>query len=159
MPDIYQVLQDLHIPFEKHQHTAVHTVEQASEHYKDIDAGMSKNLFLRNAKGDTHYLVIIEGRKRLDLKKLAAALNERNLSFASQDRMLKYLGLTPGSVSPFGLINNTEKDVKVIVDADLLTYPKLSYHPNINTETLVISTNDLKKFLDWTGNSVTFLPL
>jgi len=159
MNDIYQVLQDLQIPYEKFEHPPVHTVEDSAKHYRGMDAGTSKNLFLRNAKGDSHYLVVIESTKRLDLKKLAEGLHERNLSFASPERLMTYLSLTPGSVSPFGLINNTDKSVKVIVDSDLLRFEKLSYHPNTNTATLVLATEDIKKFLTWTGNSIEYRAL
>ncbi len=159
MADIYQILQQLEISFEKFEHPAVYTVEEAAKYDRGIDAGKSKNLFLRNAKGDTHYLVVMESTKRLDLKKLALVLGESKLSFASPERMMQYLGLTPGSVSPFGLINNTDKSVKVIVDRGLRKYERLGYHPNINTATLVISTEDLKKFLAWTGNTITYLEL
>ncbi len=157
--DIYQVLQDLHIEYEKYEHPAVYTVEEAAQYDRGIDAGNSKNLFLRNAKGDTHYLVILESTKRLNLKRLASLLGESKLSFASPERLMKYLGLTPGSVSPFGLINNTDKLVKVIIDSGLLQYKKLAYHPNINTATLVIATDDLKRFLDWTGNKIEYIVL
>ena len=159
MKDIYQVLEGLHVQYEKHEHPAVYTVEEAAKYDREIDAGKSKNLFLRNNKGDTHYLVILQSTKRLDLQRLGQLLNESKLSFASEERLMKYLGLTPGSVGPFGLINNTDKSVKVIIDSDLLTYQKLSYHPNVNTATLVIATEDLKKFLEWTGNSVRYVQL
>lgn len=159
MQDIYQVLQELNISYEKHEHPAVYTTEQADRYYDGIDAGMSKNLFLRNRKGDKHYLVVVESSKKVDLERLGSLLNESKLSFASAERLLKYLGLTAGAVSPFGLINDANKEVFVIVDNDLLKYQKLSYHPNINTATLVISIEDFKKFLDWAKNSVQFLVL
>lgn len=158
MSDIYQVLNDLQIHYEKYDHPAVHTVEEAALHYRGLDAGSCKNLFLRNAKGDQHYLVVMEGEKRLDLKKLSQTLGNK-LSFASSERLMEYLGLTPGSVSPFGLINNTDKSVRVIVDNELLKFEKVGFHPNINTSTLILSTNDLKKFLAWAGNPVIYLDL
>lgn len=159
MKDIYEILQDLQIQYEKYEHPAVYTVEEAAQYDRGIDAGKSKNLFLRNTKGDTHYLVVMESTKRLDLKALAEKLHETKLSFASEERLLKYLGLTPGSVGPFGLISNIDKSVRVIVDQGLLQYPKLAYHPNVNTATLVIATEDMKKFLDWTGNTITYTQL
>jgi Ala-tRNA(Pro) deacylase len=72
---------------------------------------------------------------------------------------MKYLGLTPGSVSPFGLINDTNKEVNIIVDNDLISAQKQAFHPNINTSTLVISTDDFRRFLDWTGNNVIYMDL
>jgi Ala-tRNA(Pro) deacylase len=153
MKDIYSVLDKLGIVYKKYEHPAVFTVEEAKKH--DTGSGSyNKSIFLRNKKGDNFYLVLTLGSKRIDLKNLAVFLNETKLSFASPEKMMKYLGLTPGSVSPFGLINDVDKVVKVIVDEELLKFDKQGYHPNINTATLIISTEDLKKFLTWTGNKV-----
>ncbi|MDE2588969.1 MAG: prolyl-tRNA synthetase associated domain-containing protein [Patescibacteria group bacterium] len=158
MQDIYQVLTDLTIPFEKFEHPAVHTVADTIEHYKGINAGKSKNLFLRNAKGDQYFLVIMQADKRLDTKKLSETLGTK-LSFASPEILQQLLGLTPGSVSPFGLINDTNHVVQVLVDKSLLSYETLGYHPNSNTATLVISSKDLQKFLMSTGNKVSYIEL
>lgn len=159
MNDLYKILEQLKIDYEKYDHPAVFTIEEAEKYDHGIDAGKSKNLFLRNKKGDNHYLLIIESIKMTDLKKLASFLNENRLSFASPERLKEELGLTPGSVSPFGLINNADKSVKVIVDKGLLKYKKLGFHPNLNTATLVIKIDDFKKFLDWTGNNVIYVDL
>lgn len=157
MADIYEVLKKLNIPYEKHEHPAVFTVEEAAKYDRGFAAGASKNLFLRNKKGDIHYLVVIPAMKKVDLKALQVTLHESKLSFASPERMMTYLGLTPGSVSPFGIINDKEKAVRVIIDSELLANEKLGFHPNINTATLVVKTEDFKKFLQWTGNDVQFL--
>lgn len=159
MTKLYQILQDLNIQYVKYEHPALHTVEEAEKYYMGIDAGKSKSLFLRNKKGTTYYLVMIESTKRADLKKLSSLLDESSISFASPEKLTEYLGLKPGSVSPFGLINNLDKSVQVIVDKELLKYQKLSYHPNINTATLVIKTDDFEKFLAWTGNKINYLEL
>lgn len=159
MNDIYQILQSLEIKYEKYEHPAVFTVEEAARYDRGIDAGKSKNLFLRNAKGDKHYLVVLQADKRLDLQRLAILLSENKLSFASEERLEKYLGLKPGSVGPFGLVNDADKSVRVIIDKELLHYEKLAYHPNINIATLIISTEDFKKFLEWTGNKIDYLDL
>lgn len=159
MKNIYDILDDLNIKYEKHDHPAVFTVEEAEHYDSEIEGGKSKNLFLRNNKGNKHYLLVAESRKKIDLKKLSSFLNEKRLSFASPERLKKYLGLTPGSVSPFGLINDSSKSIKVLVDKGLLKYKKLGYHPNVNTSTLVIKTNDLKRFLSWTGNTIVYVGL
>jgi len=72
---------------------------------------------------------------------------------------MKYLKLTPGSVSPFGLINDAQKEVTVVVDNQLLTYQNLAFHPNINTQTLALKTEDFQKYLNWTGNKILYLDL
>lgn len=157
--DIYQTLSELNITYEKHDHPAVFTVEDSKQYDRGFEAGKTKNLFLRNKKGDKHFLVIVESSKRIDLKELSVSLKESKLSFASPERLIQYLGLTPGSVSPFGLINDQNKVVNVILDQGLLRYQKLAFHPNINTATLVISTEDFKRFLTHTGNHISFLEL
>jgi Ala-tRNA(Pro) deacylase len=155
MQEIYDALKQLAIPFTEYKHPPVFTTAEAEEHYKNVPGGVSKNIFLRNKKGTTHYLVVIEGSKTIDLNKLRAELNETKLGFASPERLKKYLNSTPGSVSPFGLLFDKEKEVKVIVDQDLLSFEQLHYHPNINTSTLVIAKDDLLKFIEWTGHEVT----
>lgn len=159
MKDICQILEQLGIGFKKYEHPAVFTVEDAEKHYSEIEAGQSKNLFLRNKKGDRHFLVIIESSKKADIKSLGILLGVDKLSFVSAERMMKYLGLTPGSVSPFGLINDSEKEVSVVIDNDLMEDEKLAFHPNINTATIALAIEDFKKFVKWTENKVVYLDL
>ncbi len=159
MNDIYKILQHLEIEYEKYEHPAVFTVEEAAQYDRGIDAGKSKNLFLRNKKGNKHFLIVVESTKKVDLKQLSTLLNESKLSFASPERLKEHLGLTPGSVSPFGIINDADKLVNVIIDTGLLQYERVGFHPNINTATLAIKTDDFKKFLDSTGNKITYLDL
>lgn len=157
--DIYQVLQDLGISFTKIDHPAVFTVAESEKFEIDNEAKNTKNLFLRNQKGNKHYLVVVESRKKVDLKNLANLIGDGRLSFASPERLQKYLGVTPGSVSILGLINDTEKEVRVVVDEDLLKGQKIACHPNINTSTLVITPLDLTKFLQYTGHTVSYFLL
>jgi Ala-tRNA(Pro) deacylase len=159
MENIYRILENLDIPYQKYEHPAVYTVEEAEKYDHHIDAGKSKNLFLRNRKGNKHYLLVIQSNKRVDLKGLSGLLGESSIGFASAERLNRYLRLTPGAVSPFGLINDVDDQVHVLIDQDLLTYEKLAYHPNINTETLVIRSSDFKKYLDWTENTVSYIEI
>jgi|SRR6516165_1010879 len=147
-------LDELGIGYTRHEHPPVATVDEAVQHWAGIDATHCKNLFLRNQKGNRHYLVIVEHSKRVDLRKLADQVGDGKLSFASPDRLRSHLGLTPGSVSPFGLINNSDRAVRVVVDRDLKSAPRLSFHPNINTVTLTIAAADFVKFLESCGNPV-----
>lgn len=150
---VLDYLNRLDISYEVHEHPPVFTVEEASKYRSNIAFGENKNLFLRNKKGDRHYLVTIAAAKNLDLKKLGETLGER-LGFASEDRLTKYLGLTRGAVSPFGLINDAEKKVTFILDKDLLKNEKLGFHPNVNTQTVIICTKDFEKFLEAIGHEV-----
>ena len=154
---VVERLRDLGIAFERHEHPPVATVEQAAEHWAGIDAAHCKNLFLRNQKGDRHYLIILEHSKKADLRAVANQIGDGKLSFGSPERLLKHLGLTPGSVSPFGLIHDSTHSVHVVVDRDLQAAARLSFHPNINTATLVVSKDDFARFLAACGNPVQYI--
>ncbi len=157
--NIYQILDQLGIPFQKHEHPPVHTVEEANRYRGQLPGGRTKNLFLRNKKGDRHYLVVVEAEKQVDLRQLRALVGERALSFASPSRLEKHLGLTPGSVTPFGIINDREKGVVVVLDRDLMRHEDLNFHPNVNTATLTISREDFRRFLEYCGNLVRIVEL
>jgi len=154
MPDIYEVLKDLDIDFVEHEHPAVFTVEEAEAHKGNLDGVKTKNLFLRNKKGNKHFLFVAPALKEIDIKKLSEVIGEKKLSFASPERLKKYLDLTPGSVGPFGLVNDRKKEVSVFLDKDILNGEKINFHPNRNTATIQISKESFLKFLDWTGNEV-----
>jgi Ala-tRNA(Pro) deacylase len=116
---VYSALDALGIVYTRYDHPPVFTGEDAALHWADIPARGMKNLFLRNKKGDRHYLVILPIEKQADLRRLVKLIGDDRFSFASPDRLAKHLGLTPGSVSPFGLLNNPSHSVQVIVDTDL----------------------------------------
>ena len=150
-------LDELAISFERYEHPPVATAEEAHEHWTGIDAAHCKNLFLRNQKGTRHYLVIIEYTKRADLRAVADQVGDGKLSFASPERLMAHLGLTPGSVSPFGLIHDRDHHVRVVIDRDLKHARRISFHPNINTVTLTIAAADFQTFLDACGNTVQYV--
>ncbi len=159
MPDALAALDALAISYTLHEHPPVFTVEEAEAHWADIPAAHCKNLFLRNQKGTRHYLVVLDHRKQADLKKLAQKIGDDRLSFASPERLLKYLGLTPGSVSPMGLIHPGARDVIVVLDSDLLSAGRVGFHPNRNTATMTVATADFLRFLESTGNGVRRMQL
>jgi Ala-tRNA(Pro) deacylase len=156
---VLAALAHLGISCERHDHPPVFTVSEAMAHWVDIDAAHCKNLFLRNAKGTRHYLVVVPHAKAVDLRALAGRIGDDRLSFASAERLMTHLGLTPGSVSPFGLINDAAHDVQVVVDADLRQQARVAFHPNVNTATLVLSFADFERFLASCGNPVRYLRL
>jgi Ala-tRNA(Pro) deacylase len=157
--ELYSYLDKLGIVFEYHEHPPVPTIEAALEHWKDLNSGRCKNIFFRNHKGNRHYLVILEHRQQLNIRDLELRLKQGKLSFASDERLKKWLGLEPGSVSPFGLINDKEMHVHLFIDKNLLSFERLAFHPNVNTASLVISTSDFIKFLAARGNTHEFLEL
>jgi Ala-tRNA(Pro) deacylase len=154
---VYATLDSLGIKYETYRHPPVFTAEEAEEHWSGIDAAKVKNLFLRNKKGDRHYLVILDVGKQADLRELVRIIGDDRLSFASAERLMASLGITPGSVSPFGLIHDTKHAVRVIVDADLRQAKRLIFHPNINTASLTVSLADFERFLSAMGNPVRWL--
>jgi Ala-tRNA(Pro) deacylase len=156
---LYELLQKLGIAFEYHEHPPVATIEAALTHWKDYDSGRCKNIFFRNHKGDRHYLVILEHMRQLDIHDLEKRLKQGKLSFASDQRLMKYLGVERGSVSPFGLINDTEKHVHLFIDEKLNDFDRLAFHPNMNTATIIVSKSDFLRFLDYIGNSYEFIKL
>ena len=154
---VFRALEGLGIPYEVHDHPAVFTSEDADRYWRDIAGTPVKNLFLRNKKGDRHYLVILGIEKRADLRELVKAIGDDRFSFGSPERLMAKMGLTPGSVSPFGLLHPESRDIQVIIDEDLRGAEGLMFHPNINTATLTISFADLQKFLAWRGNQVRYI--
>jgi Ala-tRNA(Pro) deacylase len=158
-PAVYAALDALGIAYDRHEHPPVFTAEDAAKYWDPIDGVQCKNLFLRNKKGDRHYLVVVEIGKRVDLKDLVKLVGDDRLSFGSPERLMAELGLTPGSVSPFGLIHDEDGSVRVLIDQDLRGAPRLLFHPNINTATVAVSWADLERFLATRRNSVRLVSL
>ncbi|MBM3403455.1 MAG: prolyl-tRNA synthetase associated domain-containing protein [Bacteroidetes bacterium] len=158
-PRLYRVLEELNITFDYYEHPPAPTIEEAKKYWKDIQAAHCKNLFFRNHKGNRHYLVIFEHTHDLSIHDLEQRLKQGKLTFASPDRMRKYLGLTPGSVSPFCLIHDNNHEVQVFIDENLRKSATISFHPNINTASLVITFSDFLRFLEWTKNTYEFIHL
>lgn len=156
---VLEVLEELGIPYQIFEHPPAPTIEIARQYWKDIEATHCKNLFFRNHKGNRHYLVIFDHRENLAIHDLEKRLKQGKLTFASAERMKKYLGVSPGSVSPFGLINDSENHVHVFLDSNLKKSHKISFHPNDNRFSVVISFDDFLKFLDSMGNSYEFINL
>lgn len=152
-------LEKLDIPFELFEHPPVPTVEEALPYWKNIDATHCKNLFFRNHKGNKHYLVILDHRRQLNIKDLEQKLKQGKISFASQKRMERYLGLNAGSVSVFGIINDQDNHVHLFIDQALQSAIRISFHPNENDATLVISFASFLRFLESSANSYEFITL
>jgi len=153
---VYTVLGQLGLSCERHEHPAVFTVEQALQHWSGIEATHCKNLFLRNKKGDRHYLVVAEHSTPIDIGALAVRAGDTRFSFASAERLAAHLGLTPGAVSPFGLINDRAKTVRVLLDERLRSAARVGFHPNVNTATVVLTFADFERFLAWCGNPIQY---
>ena len=156
---VVAALEALGIAFTRHEHPPVASAVEAEAHWAGIDAAHCKNLFLRNQKGTRHYLVILKHLKRADLRAVANQIGDGKLSFGSPERLMAHLGVAPGSVSPFGLIHDAAHDVHVCLDRDLKGAERISFHPNINTATLVLTFADFERFLASRRNPVQFVTI
>lgn len=156
---VYDYLSKLGIDFDYYEHPEAPTIEIAAQYYRGEGTVLCKNLFFRNHKGNRHYLVIMDSRHNMDIHDIEHKLHQGKLSFASPERMMKYLGVRPGSVSLFTLVNDANHEVTLFVDNKLREAEKVSFHPNDNTASLVISNADMMKFIENIGNSYEFLDL
>ena len=156
---IFNTLSALGITYQLYEHPPVFTAEEAAAHWKDIPGRPVKNLFLRNKRGDRHYLVILGIEKQADLRHLVKLIGDDRLSFGSPERLMKCLGTTPGSVSPLGLVHDAARAVRVIVDSDLQAAERLIFHPNDNAASVTISGADFERFLAHQGNPVRWIAL
>lgn len=156
---VFDYLNQADIPYEWYEHPEAPTIEIARQYWRNDGSKHCKNLFFRNHKGNRHYLVVFDCDQQMAIHDLEHRLHQGKLSFASEQRMERYLGLRPGSVSPFGLINDTENHVHLFLDSTLKNQPSLSFHPNDNTATVVISREAFQRFLDICGNSYEYINL
>ena len=147
--DLYTILSDLEIVYEEVEHDPVYTVEQAQSIKSKISGIGCKNLFLTDHRRTKYLLVILEESKQADLKQIAAVAETSRLSFASNEELYEILRLSPGSVSPLGIINDMGNRVTLLIDADLQG-KRLLLHPNINTKTLAISFDNMMRFIEYT---------
>jgi len=145
------------IQYEKMEHKAVFTMEEMDEVGISAKGGVVKNLFLRDGKGKHHFLVVVPEEKRVNLTGLSAQINASKLSFASADRLAKYLGVIQGAVSPLGVLNDENHVVEVVFDKDLIHASKVGIHPNDNTATVWMSFKDLKKLIEGLGNPISYI--
>ena len=157
--ELYEILNNLNIRYDYYEHPPVHSVKEAIPFWEKIRGTRCKNIFFRNHKGNRHYLVILEHKQDLNIRDLEQRFKQGKLTFASEKRLAKYLGLKPGSVTPFGLINDRGNHVHLFIDQNLRNAERVGFHPNVNTATLVISMKDFIRFLDWSGSGYEFLEL
>lgn len=153
--ETYDFLKNNGIEFEVTEHKAVYNMEELSEVELPFPEQDAKNLFVRDDKRLNYYLITVKGNKRIDLKAFRKQNGTRPLTFASPDDLLCKLGLTPGSVTPLGLLNNSDKSVKFFLDGDFYREPGIiGVHPNDNTATVWLKTENLEKIIKNHGNEV-----
>lgn len=150
--DIYNFLASHAISYERVDHPAVYTCEQAEQLVPPMPGADTKNLLVRDKKGRRHFLVVVGYEKAVDLKALSSLLDVNGLGLASPERLMKYLGIEPGSVSLLAIVNDMERAVEVILDEELWQADILKCHPLVNTSTLAIRRTDIEKILTVTGH-------
>lgn len=148
---ILEQLKQLGVAYELVAHPAAFTMQDMEDFGLTKKGLVAKNLFLRDNKGKRHFLVVVAGDKRVDLKTLGAQMGDR-FSFASEDRLQKHLNLEKGAVTPLGVLMNEDKAVRVLLDKDLEGEPRIGVHPGVNTATVFISFEDLARVIDAHGN-------
>lgn len=157
--DIYDFLDQHKIDYTRIDHPAVYTVAEAEKLVPDSGGVHTKNLFLRDKKGKRHVLLVAQADTLVNLKDLSKQLEMSNLSFASPERLLKHLGITPGAVSPLALINDVDRAVEIVFEQAVWHGADLRCHPLVNTATLVIPKEGVEKFFEATGHKVRLVDL
>lgn len=157
--EVYEFLQAKGVKYEVTEHKAVYNMDELAAvelPYPEADA---KNLFVRDDQKSSYYLITVRGSKRVDLQEFRKAYGTRRLSFASAEDLVRLLGLFPGSVTPLGLLNNTEKNVKLFLDSDFGEADLIGVHPNENTATVWLKAGDLVRLIREHGNEVETVEL
>ena len=152
-------LQELGIIFDVVEHPPVFTTEQADSYIEGMEGVRTKSMFLTNRKKTQYYLLIMDDKKRLDMDDFKVQVGANRIHMASADSLAEKMQLSPGTVSPFGLLNNEEKDILVYFDKDIVSEDIMTFHPNTNEKTIFIKIQDLFRFLDSIGFTYEFLTL
>ncbi|PAB01727.1 prolyl-tRNA synthetase associated domain-containing protein [Enterococcus canintestini] len=152
-------LNALKIPFEVVDHPPALTTEEADSFIEGIEGVRTKSMFLTNKKKTAYYLLIIDDQKRLDMSKLKEITGEKRIKMASEDSLMEKMKLPAGVVSIFGLLNNEEKDIHVYFDKEITKKPRMSFHPNVNTKTIFLYTNDIFKYLENIGFNYSIIDI
>jgi Ala-tRNA(Pro) deacylase len=155
--EIYDYLDTHGIEYERHAHPPVFTCEDVNRLVPELPGMKTKNLFICDNKGKQHFLVTLPDEKSVDLKSFGEALSVKKLRFASAGRLEKHLKLEPGAVTILGVMNDDARQVRVIVDQAIWEADALQCHPLVNTATLVIALDQVRKFLDATGHEATVM--
>ncbi len=156
---VFDWLTEHNIDYSWYEHPEAPTIEIARRYWRADGSKHCKNLFFRNHKGNRHYLVVFDCDKSMAIHDLEHLLHQGKFSFASPERMERWLGLRPGSVSPFGLINDHENHVHLFLDESLQEQSSLSFHPNDNRATVVIDRTEFEKYLSLVGNTYEYIKL
>lgn len=153
-------LKELNISYKEIEHTPVYTIEDMNNLGNVFEnAKICKNLFVRDQKGKRHFLVVLPEEKRAPLADIATKIGSTKLSFASEERLMKYLKLEPGAVTPLAVINDEANEVEVVFDENLKKEEMLGVHPCVNTATILLTPNDLEKYVTSNNNKLKYIKI
>ena len=155
MDQLLTLLSDLGVPFTRFDHKAVFTCEESEGLETPIPGAHTKQLLIKAKNKEIYVLAIVMHDKRVDTKALAKDFGGQSFSFASPEKMMELLHLTPGSVTPFGLMHDKDRKIQVIFDEDAWNIGQFRFHPMINTATLTIDREGFEAFMKHTGHSFT----
>lgn len=152
-------LKELEIDFKIVDHPPAFTTEEADKYIEGHDGVRTKSMFLTDRKKKNFYLVILDDYKRLDMDRFKDIVGEKKVKMASENSLMEKMKLPAGTVSPFGLLNNENHDIKFFMDKEIVDEEIMTFHPNINEKTLFLKTKDLFKYLDNIGYEVNIIEL
>jgi len=152
-------LQELGIVYDVVEHPPAFTTEQADSYIEGLEGVRTKSMFLTNKKKTQYYLLIMDDHKPLDMDDFKEQVGANRIRMASADSLAEKMNLPAGTVSPFGLLNNAEKDIQVYFDKDISSEEIMTFHPNTNEKTIFIKSKDLFRFLESIGFTYKFLTL
>lgn len=152
-------LQELGIPFDVVEHPPAFTTEQADRYIEGMEGVRTKSMFLTNKKKTQYYLLIMDDQKSLDMDLFKGLVSANRIRMASLDSLAEKMSLSAGTVSPFGLLNNPERDIQIYFDKDIVSEDIMTFHPNTNEKTIFVATRDLFKFLTYLGYDYQILEL
>ena len=141
-------LQELGITYDVVEHPPAFTTEQADSYIEGLEGVRTKTMFLTNKKKTQYYLLIMDDQKPLDMDDFKEQVGANRIRMASTESLAERMQLPAGTVSPFGLLNNEEKDILVYFDQDIVSEEIMTFHPNTNEKTIFIKTQDLFRFLE-----------
>ena len=151
-------LEELKITYKEVTHTPVYTIEEMDNLGNIFEgAKICKNLFVRDQKGKRQFLIVVPEEKRVPLAEVTTKIGSTKLSFASEERLMKYLKLTPGAVTPLAVINDEANEVEVVMDESLKNEELLGVHPCVNTATVLIKPQELERYITEAGNKIKYI--
>ena len=148
---VKEYLAQLGISYQTVEHPAVFTTEDADKYIEGLEGVRTKTMFMTDKKKKHFYLLIMDDNKRLDFREFQELIDAKGVKMASPETLMLKMGVIPGVVSVFNLLNNKDKDVQVYFDHDIMSEKTMTFHPNMNTETIFVATPDILKFVESLG--------